>query len=450
MSGAVLFDGQKLTAENATGIGTYTRTLAETVRSLGFKTEILVGGNAPISKKDPQLSEIEFFDALIAKRAPLSVLAERLLARVVGKPFGVKPGVFERVGAVYDPGGSKLSGFERTYVMPSVFDLANYHFKLYRNRVKIRLGNVPSLFHLSYPVPLRVPGCPNIYTIHDLVPMRLPQTTLDNKRHYLRLLRHLCAKADHIVTVSEFSRRDIIQFVGISEDRITNCYESVYLPDNLVNKTDDEVSAEIAHAFNLGFHEYYIFFGAIEPKKNIARLIDGFAASGSPYPLLIVGGLGWQYKDDLEKIEEERFLAYSFASGGRLVPDRRVRRIPYLPLAQLVSLIKGTRGVLFPSLYEGFGLPVLEAMLLGTPVITSNVSALPEISGDAALLVDPNDVDSIADAVRKLDADAELRAELANRGRKRAAYFSRSAYELRIESLYRRLGVEAKSSQERP
>lgn len=107
----------------------------------------------------------------------------------------------------------------------------------------------------------------------------------------------------------------------------------------------------------------------------------------------------------------------------------------------MISLIRGARGVLFPSLYEGFGLPVLEAMLLGTPVITSNVSSLPEIAGGAASLVDPTDVDDIVQAIRGFDCDADLRAELTARGVKRAAYFSPQAYERRIAALYKRLGV---------
>ena len=109
----------------------------------------------------------------------------------------------------------------------------------------------------------------------------------------------------------------------------------------------------------------------------------------------------------------------------------------HVPFDQLVSLIRGARAVLFPSLYEGFGLPVLEAMLLGTPVITSNVSSLPEIAGNAALLVNPMDVTSIAKAIRKLDKDTDLCFDLVERGRKQAAKFSSEAYEQKIAAVYR-------------
>lgn len=111
----------------------------------------------------------------------------------------------------------------------------------------------------------------------------------------------------------------------------------------------------------------------------------------------------------------------------------------YLPLPRLIALMRGARGVLFPSLYEGFGLPVLEAMVAGAPVLTSNVSSLPEIAGDAALLVDPNDVDSIAAAIRQLDNDDDLCRTLVERGRERAKQFSPERYEERLAKLYRRV-----------
>jgi glycosyltransferase involved in cell wall biosynthesis len=441
MNASILYDGHNVSLKNETGIGTYTRALAATARNLGLKPEILVGGNSSFNKKDPQLSEISFFDALTANHLPQKVRLERLLAKYAGKPFGIRTAEFSRVGAVFDAGPPKFANFEKVHLASSVFEFGVSHFKRYGSCAEVKISNSPSLFHLTHPTPLKMKGCPNIYTIHDIVPLRLPQTTLDNKKHFLQLLRHLCAKADHIVTVSEYSRQDIMRFVGIPEDRITNTYQSVKLPEGLVEKSDDLVSNEIGRTFNIAFREYYVFFGAIEPKKNIARIVDAYATSGSPYPLLIVGPLGWQYDNDIEKINDERFFSYR-SEGNRIRPDKRVRRIPYLPLSQLMTLVKGARGVLFPSLYEGFGLPVLEAMMLGTPVITSNVSSLPEISGGAALLVDPTDVDEIANAIRMFDHDNDMRDEFAKRGRVRAAYFSLEAYEGRIAGLYAKLGVD--------
>jgi glycosyltransferase involved in cell wall biosynthesis len=440
MTGTILFDGHNLMMRNATGIGTYTRALAATASHLGYKTQLLIGGNVPFDTADPKASEVLLFDPLLEEHQLPHIRRERRRAEYFGKPFGIRAVEYVKAGAIQQTLGNPLAKFDTVHVAPNVFDLANLHFRRYRKRAKLKLQTKPSLLHMTHPTPLAVDGCPNIYTIHDIVPLRLPQTTLDDKHHTIRLLRHLCETADHIVTVSEFSRRDIIQFFGIPEDRITNTYQSVHLPEKLVAKDEHQIANEISSAFNVSMREYYLFVGAIEPKKNVARMVDAYAASGSPHPLLIVGDLGWMYDRDVHKMDAERFYSQVWR-GDSLVVERRVRRIPYLPLSQLISLIRGARGVLFPSLYEGFGLPVLEAMMLGTPVITSNVSSLPEIAGDAALLVDPNDVDDITKAIRSFDNDADLRAELSARGVKRAAYFSPRAYEDRIAALYKRLGV---------
>lgn len=444
MTASVLYDGHNLTLENSTGIGTYARTLAAIAANIGLKPEILLGGNASIDKRDPQLSEVTLFDALTALKPSPKVKFERALAGFVGKPLGIRTAEFSRVGAVHDASGAGLDGFARMHVAASLFEFANSHFKRYGTRAEVRLATPPSLFHLTFPTPLRTRGCPNIYTIHDIVPLRLPQTTLDDKKIFLNLVRRLCRKADHIVTVSEFSRKDIISFVGIPEDRITNTYQSVYLPESIMAKSDDAVADEVSRSFGLDYRSYYMFYGAIEPKKNISRLIDAYAASGSAFPLIIVGALGWQYEAEIEKLKDDRFLYYQ-RQADRIVPNRRVWRIPYLPFSQLMTLVKGARGVLFPSLYEGFGLPVLEAMTLGTPVITSNVAALPEVSAGAAALVDPTDVDAITKAIRAFDHDDGLRQELALRGRKRAAFFEPAAYQDRVANLYAKLGVQPAS-----
>jgi glycosyltransferase involved in cell wall biosynthesis len=446
MTNRIVIDGHNLTLSNATGIGTYARTLAATAAKIGFKPEVLLGGNARIDRRDLQLSEIRLFDAPTALGHSAKSNLQLMWARLWGKPFGIRPVEIPLSGNVFGSSASSLSGFDRIHAATNLFDLARLHFHRHGVRAEVKLPSPPSLFHMTFLTPLKTRGCPNIYTIHDIVPLRLPQTTLDDKKQFLRLVRHICGKADHIVTVSEFSRQDIVKFVGISENRITNTYQSIYLPPTITERSDDDVANEVANAFGLDFRGYYLFFGAVEPKKNIARLIDAYAASGSEFPLIIVGDLGWQYDDVVEKIEDERFLFYR-SEVDRLVPSRRVRRLPHLPFSQLMTLVKGARGVLFPSLYEGFGLPVLEAMALGTPVITSNVASLPEVSGGAAVLIEPTDVQSISDAIRVFDHDDGLRADLALRGKKRAAFFSPEAYENRIAGLYQKLGVHTVPAQ---
>jgi glycosyltransferase involved in cell wall biosynthesis len=161
---------------------------------------------------------------------------------------------------------------------------------------------------------------------------------------------------------------------------------------------------------------YLLYVGTLQPRKNLARVIDAFAGlAGDPalagVQLVLAGKRGWLY-DDL------------FAQVTRLGLTSRVVFPGYVEEADLPALLSGALALVFPSLYEGFGIPVLEAGACGVPVITSKTSSLPEVAGDAALLVDPHDVDAIADALLRIATDAELRAELDRRGQENVKRFS--------------------------
>jgi glycosyltransferase involved in cell wall biosynthesis len=316
------------------------------------------------------------------------------------------------------------------------------NFGLVNRRLSVRVPEPPGLMHWTYPLPLKLAGASNIYTMHDLVPLRLPYTTLDNKRRYFRLTRLLARQADHIVTVSEASKRDIVSLLGVPEERVTNTYQAVHIPGRFRTTPYDTVVAEIGGSFGLTAGQYWLFFGAIEPKKNVGRMIEAFLASGAEGPLVIVGKKAWQSEDELRMmfVDHIRML---LQQGETRQARHKILLLDYVPFRLLVTLIRGARGVLFPSLYEGFGLPALEAMLLGTPVITSNTASMPEVVGDAALTVDPYDVAALTEAIRAVDGDAELRARLADAGPRQAETFSLDRYAARLATLYSRLGVPA-------
>ena len=432
-SAPILIEGHNLTLAAGTGIATYARQLASALRRLQYDTSVLIGANRGISKKDPALAQIALFDA--ERKPTLLTEAANEWRRLTVSPWAARATMVRPDATIVEGGSGRFSSFSAVHVVPHLMVREFAHFRRFGKRLRVKLDVQPGLFHATRPAPLSVTGCPNIYTLHDIVPLRLPYTTMDDKKLYLGIIRELCRTADHIVTVSEFSRQDIIRLTGISEHRITNTYQAVSLPPQLLGRDQSAVESELEALFKLSFGEYFLFLGALEPKKNVSRLIDAFAASGTKRPLIITGGDGWMNEREAKKIESEQFLNYR-VDGSLIRPERTVRRFPYLPLDHLVSLIRGARAVLFPSLYEGFGLPVLEAMLLGTPVMTSNVSSLPEIAGDAALLVDPYDVEAMSRAIRDLDADNGLRSELAARGRLRAEVFSAKAYERRLTSLY--------------
>ena len=172
--------------------------------------------------------------------------------------------------------------------------------------------------------------------------------------------------------------------------------------------------------FDLAPQGYFLYFGAIEPKKNVGRLIEAYLASEVTTPLIIVGGRSWRSENELRLLGTPGSQILSGAA--------RIRKLDYLPRRMLDVLVAGARGVLFPSLYEGFGLPVVEALARGVPTMTSTAGSLPEVAGGAALLVDPYDIAAIAAAIRALDTDADLRATLSAAGPAQAARFSIEAF----------------------
>ena len=435
----VLFDQSNVAYRMGTGIATYARNLAGAARAAGWGVQALLSADSKVDPKDPVLSEVTLFDAKRegAWEWPSAVMdAVRGVARA---PFGYRPVRLAASGAVLRPSGSSPA-FDEVHVVARAFEAARARFYVTGRFSTVRMAAAPALFHATFPLPIRVSGCPNIVTIHDLVPLRLPYMTLDNKRYFYKLVKKLLTDADHIVTVSEFSKRDIVALFGIDEKRITNTYQSVSLPASAVDAPDGAVAELLRNLYELEHGDFYLFLGALEPKKNVARLIDAYAASGSKRPLVIAGGQGWNNKAELATIKSPRFAQYRL-NENVISRFERVRRVEYVPLNQLVMLLRGARAVLFPSVFEGFGLPVLEAMTLGTAVMTSDVTSMPEIAGDAALLVDPYDVTGMAAAIRRLDGDDALVRELGRRGRARAEAFSPAAYVERVREVYSRVGL---------
>jgi glycosyltransferase involved in cell wall biosynthesis len=432
----IIFDGFNLALEEGTGVATYARVLTKVAHDLGHKVGIIYGSpQAP--SRNPVLREIGFFDEKRAAkrswmREIVQVVADQIRCHRPVKPTAVElSGVvitrqFERIIPVHDD----------IFVTRNLFVNADRHFALSKGFVDLAFDQRPDVFHCTYPLPLRARSVCNVCTIHDLVPLRLPFTTLDNKRKMFRLLKKIAAEADHIVTVSENSKRDIINLLGVDENRITNTYQAVSFAREDVERPDAEIAEQLAGSFGLELHEYLLFFGAMEPKKNVGRLIEAYLASGVDVPLVLVAGEGWQNEQEAILLEELRGNDPVSTESNRTRLKRRVRRFRYMRPSNLVTLIRGARAVVFPSLYEGFGLPVLEAMVLGTPVVTSRESSLPEIAGEAALLVDPYNAEDIARAITTIVNDADLRAELSRRGRTQAAKFSVDRYRERVRALY--------------
>lgn len=420
----ICIDGFNLGLPKGSGIATYARRLTEALSAMGHRPQILYGPSGGLGA-NKLLNEVALYDA---HKSPLLPLRRRFW-RASLSFRGARARPVEPTGEII--GRPTDMRADAIWASSEIFQRANLGFILNRRFTPIAFAETasvlrPEVIHWTCPLPLRDPKAPNLYTLHDLVPLRLPYATLDNKRAFYALVQGICRTADHIVTVSETSKQDIIRVFGVPEARISNTYQCAS-PRFTVEAVGSGAEQDVEGAFGLEWGGYFLFYGAIEPKKNLARVIEAYLSARVSAPLVIVGARAWLDDDELGLVSDE------------MVGSGRIKRYDFLPEGLLARLIMGARAVLFPSLYEGFGLPVLEAMQLGAPVLASTGGALPEVAGDAAILVDPFDVGAIKRAIRALDGDAALRADLSARGLQRARQFSPQAYQARLTGLYERL-----------
>jgi glycosyltransferase involved in cell wall biosynthesis len=203
------------------------------------------------------------------------------------------------------------------------------------------MDNPPNIMHWTYPVPVELAGARNIYTLHDLVPLKLPYTTLDSKAFYRGIAKRCVEGSAHVCTVSEASRADILAEFDADPAHVTNTYQAAPAPTNRPATDTVEDAAIIGRAFGLTHRGYFLFFGAIEPKKNLGRLIEAYLSIQSDLPLVIVGGRAWQSEGELQL----------------LGPDASAGGPPGLSAAPLVAASDsvGARGRL-PVALRGFRL----------------------------------------------------------------------------------------------
>lgn len=430
----VAIDGHNLALQHGTGVATYAKSLADNIFGLGWTAWTLYG--APVAAhQSPMLREISFYDFLggtAQKRGWLSS-GYREAKEIVRAPFGYRAVEIPQSGVVEVRRFSgRLPGDVRIFNVDDLFLIARRYFKRHKRFLTIRFEEKPDVMHWTYPLPARVDGVPNVYTIHDLVPLRLPYTTLDNKRYYHRLIKGCIEFGEHICTVSEKSKEDILNLFDVTPGKVTNTYQAVDTAHLMKLKSVREAEQEVEGIYGLQPYSYFLFFGAIEPKKNVGRLIEAFLSSKVNARLVIVGSRAWKSNEEM-KLFESMVKSAPGISANICVFD-------YAPRPFLISLIRCAKAVVFPSLYEGFGLPLLEAMQMGIPTLCSSEGSLPEIAADASLVVDPYDVAKIARGLERLDADSGLRGDLVRLGLERAKKFDAATYKRKLADMYGMLG----------
>jgi glycosyltransferase involved in cell wall biosynthesis len=289
-----------------------------------------------------------------------------------------------------------------------------------------RLMPDAELFHATEHLLLPLRGVPTVLTVHDLIFRHLPQHHKRLNRWYLNLTMPLfCRRATHLIAISEQTRQDVVTAYGVPAEKITVIYEAAD-PRFRVQSAQAVASARSRYLLP---ERYLLFVGTVEPRKNLIRLLAAFErlrAQGLTDALVIVGRRGW-LTDDFDAALER-----SPAKPAVLFPG-------FVPDDDLPAIYAGAQALVMPSLYEGFGLPVLEAMACATPVACSHTSSLPEIAGDAALFFDPAEVDGIADAIRRILRDPDLQAQLRDAGLRQAGQFSWNRAAKETSALYQRL-----------
>jgi glycosyltransferase involved in cell wall biosynthesis len=252
-----------------------------------------------------------------------------------------------------------------------------------------------------------------VMNIYDLTFIKHPQYIDSVVKTYTEKVRRCLQWTDLVLTISESSKQDIIEYLQVAPEKISvTPLASRYHPNYLSEEQVDKLVKQVKYDFSI---PYILFVSTIEPRKNINTIIAAFNLLKQKYKikhqLILIGRKGWNYESIFTAIETSPW-------------KQEIHHLDYLS-DELVALFYSKADVfVYPSHYEGFGLPVLEAMTLGTPVITSNTSSIPEVTGNAAILIEPQDSVQLADGILEIITNSQLRQELINKGKERAKLFS--------------------------
>lgn len=295
------------------------------------------------------------------------------------------------------------------------------------------------LLHSTDFIPPLYSPVKSVITVHDLAFLHYPHFLTTISAAYYGQIDKAVVHAAHIIVPSEFTRQDLIAQLGAPADKVTAIHEAA----NPIFRPLPLAETRRAVQARYGLPEQFILcVGTIEPRKNISGLLQAFAHLLDKYApgdvcLAIAGGKGWLYEETLELVK-------------KLNLESRVVFLGRVPDEELHQLYVAARCHIHPAYYEGFGLPPLEAMACGTPTIVSNISSLPEVVGDAALLVDPRDIEEIAVAMQRLLTDEDLHVELSEKGLQRARVFSWERAAARTLDVYRKVAEPRRATSRQP
>jgi glycosyltransferase involved in cell wall biosynthesis len=287
------------------------------------------------------------------------------------------------------------------------------HHRLERYSLNVELMRLGlDVLHSPDFIPPHRPACKSVITVHDLAFLLYPHFLTKESARYYGHIDDAVRWTDHIIAVSESTKRDTVDHLGVPEDKITVVHEAANPIFQPVSQAEAREQVRNRHGID---GRFILFVSTIEPRKNVPTLMRALWQLVECYKedvhLVLAGGKGWLYED-------------AFAAVDELNLDSRVHFVGRVSSEDLLYLYNSAELLAHPAFYEGFGLPPLEAMACGLPVIVSNVSSLPEVVGDAGLLIDPHDVDELTVGMWRVLTDEELRQEMIEKGLRQAARFS--------------------------
>jgi len=303
------------------------------------------------------------------------------------------------------------------------------HHRLERYSMNVELVRLGlDVLHSPDFIPPHRPSCKSVITIHDLAFLLYPHFLTKESARYYGHIDQAVRWTDHIVAVSKNTKRDTVQHLGVPEDKITVVYEAANPIFRPIDRQQARDQVRDRHGVD---GPYILFVSTIEPRKNVPTLLRALnqlmACYRTDVRLVLAGGKGWLYEDAFSVVEELKL-------------DDRVHFVGRVSSEELLYLYNAAELLAHPAFYEGFGLPPLEAMACGLPVIVSNVASLPEVVGDAGLLIDPHDVDELTVAMWRVLSDGALNQEMRQKGLRQAGQFSWERAARETAAIYQLVG----------
>lgn len=419
----IVFCASDLEEEFYRGIGFYAQSVIRATKNLGYTNYLLT------SAKQEKIIPLQQLDILRNIDKPVNLSQKRIILDYCYGWLGkqkfqqisqVEPSYYETISKL-----NYLVNIDGYINKTSLYKIINLHSILFNFPLAIDTKKADILF-CSAPSAVKnnYRGGLTVQTIHDIIPLVTlyhPPSNKFNALFYKNIITSL-KYADIVLTISEFSRQEVIKIFPKFADKLKVIYQPIPIAENELKLAESALlNSSTLSKFSLEKEGYLLYIGALERRKNIDRLIEAYLAVKNTIkmPLLLVGSLG-----------------YGSELFAKKMKNKDIKYLGYVSNLDKLILLKNANCFVFPSLYEGFGLPPLEAMSMGCPVITSNISAIPEACGDAPLYVNPNNIADIAEKILEIYDNHSLRKELINKGYQQVKKYSLENYQKEFSELF--------------